>query len=1664
MKQHRFVALIAGVCMVVAATVGAQDIPHGWQPSNPFPEEEAPPAVFDLETGDTEVELYVLGSWTAQSTIATGIAFHPPRPDSGRRVTVPYEYPGFETELFAQTVDLTLSLWLYRTYFFEASFSDESDVNSIAAGYVGDEDELVQEVVVGNVPLTVRPYPYQYTGSPGARAGRDPMPGAVMRLQTARTYHELLVQLESSQARRVRLASGGILAEERIPAHRYLQEGRYVLPDRDVSAVSVYIEDPDGSVLTAGDPRRFRQLEESAGEYTIDRGAGTLRMSAEIRESGRPIAIYYETADGTPVGSSGAGDDALIPLDGTSLAPTEGSALDFEFSDGSLLERLTGGTVTTGPTLNDYKLPLSDGRSALLLRQSGLWSPFEAANLYALPDDLALPEEDSLRIQLVHPGTRTPIEDEREFRVRRVGSTRVVEVVAAEAAAGPETVRNTTWRYPFAERSPREAHAGIYGPTAASGGAPVELLVSYRTDQEEIALDGDVVPGTVNVTVDGRPLQGAEFDPSSGRLSIPESVPSSAVVDVSYREYTSGTAGDLVAVSGNRWEVGPNLSLALAAGVRWTLTDESFSTELDQHPGQATLSTGAGYRGEELTVTAAAAVQLSQSDTTGFMRLAGASGRSTTITPNAETTFPASAPDPAGGILDRERRADTAYRDYWSVDAVGNVSLLPYGRTPEADDSRSGARVGPYLANSTDAAYSGPVAVLEWDELRPEEWIGAQIRVGGGETDLRTARSITIRYRVLPPVGTDSADALPTGGTPELRLDLGALQEDLDGDGTLDEGRSPVDPLLEFSAPQGLRRAGQDAPRLAAAHSEDGNDNGILDGEAPGGVYSTEVLPSGTTNPLDGTGWRTVTIPLDGTDRSRLSATRAARVSLRNSSGTDDANVSGGRLLIGSVEVTRTTDAVVISRNGGTADVSETTDPLSGNDALRRRFTVVGDRLASDAGSQRVYALDWNGAAADSPEPVAFQTEINEFSPDRYGTLSLFVYLDDSEAPVSNNPEETVEVRLAPSGNSPDDTGITVTLPAAELTNRWHQVDVALSDGTVRIDGAATELPADISGDGAYLRVAQLAVRGRSAGTLYVDEIHAGDPTAGFSAAGDVDAVWQRTISTGWLSGTRMTVEQRVTAQGEEFRAGSSGSAGGASPGAGGTGGAVGRSLRSTSLLRGERELLLTEVQTTVETDGSQDSGAFGHRLHAPLVPGGAIRLRERFFRDYAPRGTVANRELELISSGDWGGWRLSTANRADRREVVQQWGLSGTPPAMGPVGTSATLGASVRSLDRMVASEPYGASWLASNARVLPLNQDQGRQERTGEARFTATVGGFEFVPQGGWTNRASLSNDQTDRLEFSARWAADINPEQSRPWEIQPEYRRRWTVQRTSNATSLTDDLSQWGASVRRDTPAIAAIPLVELFQREDQIGYTPLGSGELTRTHDADARIAFARAGGSRPRDLYIPSRVTAAVGRGRRWEADSAADRRTWEMELTATAINLYGEQGSRPRMSWYRSDEFENRVSLRLTEPVGSEVDWEITVGQITRLFGFETTEGELTSSVDVTGPTPRTVAVESGALLRWRTVRYPDLAVFERIQEDPYYQHQEELTVEADFEDGEYRGSEVTARHRTSLVIGANGTISAYGDLGWLVETARYDEGRLHAIGVQIGLEGRLEY
>jgi hypothetical protein len=80
------------------------------------------------------------------------------------------------------------------------------------------------------------------------------------------------------------------------------------------------------------------------------------------------------------------------------------------------------------------------------------------------------------------------------------------------------------------------------------------------------------------------------------------------------------------------------------------------------------------------------------------------------------------------------------------------------------------------------------------------------------------------------------------------------------------------------------------------------------------------------------------------------------------------------------------------------------------------------------------------------------------------------------------------------------------------------------------------------------------------------------------------------------------------------------------------------------------------------------------------------------------------------------------------------------------------------------------------------------------------------------------------------------------------------------------------------------------------------------------------------------------------------------------------------------------------------------------------------------------------------------------------LDEPPRSRHSESLSVEVSFDDTEFRQSVVELRHRTTLEIGANGSVAAFGAIGWEADPAQYADGVLHVLRLLIGIEGRLTW
>ena len=356
------------------------------QPVVPL-EEEAPESILELDVADREVELFIKGSWNALASEVAGITIKP-----GIGLTLldlfPGLIPGF---LFDQSPDLTFSLWLMERYFFEFSITGSFENNSFFMGYQGDPESALRHVYIGNRDIRIDPFPFLAVTDSG-----NSSLGAELELGSPRSDHQLMLRFDNDQAAKKVFLGSFEVVETTLSEAGYLQGRFFLLPDDGVQNLSVLLEDTDGIFSeNDDDDRRYRSADLS--DAVIDSVNGTITLKKN--HTGR-ILVYY-SKNGKPVGSDELGGRALSQVDSDGRIDLDGGPVDFTWDT-------TEDYQPVPNTMGDLRRVRIGEDDYLLIREPGLFSPFEILSAYPLPAET--PSETwRIKISMVRKGTPDPL-------------------------------------------------------------------------------------------------------------------------------------------------------------------------------------------------------------------------------------------------------------------------------------------------------------------------------------------------------------------------------------------------------------------------------------------------------------------------------------------------------------------------------------------------------------------------------------------------------------------------------------------------------------------------------------------------------------------------------------------------------------------------------------------------------------------------------------------------------------------------------------------------------------------------------------------------------------------------------------------------------------------------------------------------------------------------------------------------------------------------------------------------------------------------------------------------------------------------------------------------------------------------------------------------------
>ncbi len=1368
-------------------------------------ERESPASLFETEIGDAEVDLFLTGSWRSRLGFDYGLI----RPREGADVPglpdgrfTARDFPGFTTRPFENIVDLTLSLRLDDRYFFETSFVDDFELDTILFGYDGREQDTLKSLLVGQGPISIPSYPFL----PVAQSAGNTL-GASARLETERTRHDLMARFEPTAAEISRFRGQRELAETRLDPALWIRDRRFILPDEAVTNLRVFREvgtttadgqiDPggryDGPLFTDAAGHIYEEIDIDAdASFSLTRGTVTLDEPA----GGRIVATY--SVQGAQVGDDGLGEDFLpaVQTDGRLDAEARLHANRKQFDDvvggggangnssadeaaATYLRRIGRERALRDDLENGDHQELAEAASlffdldsqdtgeqvpVVLLYEPGFYSPFARADAY---DAGELPEDDSdLTVEYLRAGSRS--EADIPIRPPARGDARGELLVLG----GPE-VRSVEARHPFGVQSL------LYGPGARRRGeeSSFEIVVEETRPRGEISLPGNVIPGTVTLTRNG--VSETRFTVGSGgSVELGFEPGERDELEFRYRTFDRGAeANELVFASGNVFTIDERNTLTLALGGRWdTFADREFTEAPGEQDGTVTLSSQYDYEGERLTGFVRGAGTLSLADTTGARRVFGMEDRSVPVSLPSYRLLPGRVPDPFeftradGGDLTAEELEDPLsapdrgrllYRDYRIDGELRGVGT-------DLDDNRiyeyeSGSLIGPYPALRDEGGERA--AVFDY-ELEADQWVSGQIQIPPGNLPQET-EGLRLRWEAVETIEGDF------DGEVDVYVQFGAVGEDLDSDGILDAGSSanrPTFPFRDDSDGAGFDlRAGGVAKQRGRAATEDGTQTGTLASENPDRIASRKIASG-----LNGTKGRTsVEIRFSESERRKIQDGRAVRLVIvrsdNNSNNNNGTSTARGRILVSDVSIL------------GSPLLARAVKPQTGSETV---FVRTGELDVSAGEISERDARDASGSPIETPLGQAFPESVR-FGTDEENRIFEVNFRKSNNDETSENGGSSNEARIELRGTgtgvhlneyqefvgylhtgtagsleadllyvNSGETGIAAEGIEIPDSKEWQRLGVSLSDGEITIEDSNGSRTLDMRADidrSQEVRTLIMRVRPElesnsndTDDTFYVDELHfsGSRPNVDMILEAGARYVYEGTLfspTTGpSISDFELGARYRIEA---DVTGNTISEIGGATD----TAVTIG-ALRFDAELEAVYSPVFDELVL-----------AAGHGVRGP-VTADALRIEDRYFREFGPPGgDRETRSTTLALRFEETAFDAESRASVSRARLRQSWRVDG---AWDTPRLSASAGASQVS-DRYEPPEAaYAESWIRAYSLLAPYEPEDALERRL-DGAISRSAGPAVVSP----TARLSGSTDSfVDTLEqnstLNARFGIQFAP----------------------------------------------------------------------------------------------------------------------------------------------------------------------------------------------------------------------------------------------------------------------------------------------------------------
>ncbi|RKX79263.1 MAG: hypothetical protein DRP87_03765 [Spirochaetes bacterium] len=1422
-----------------------------------LPEEEAPEALFSTTIGSADVNLYILGSWNLSLAASLGIGYN-----TLDKTFYPKPFPGMDPGvIFKQIPDLTISLWLMDRYFFETTVIEDPGFNTFLLGYKGKKEEFLQSVLIGNRNIGMNPY--SFLDLPEASENSL---GASALFESEKTQHEILLRYDPTEKQEKIFIGENESIEERLNLGDYVTGRFFILPDENVENLTLYLEDGSGS-LRGSDNRFYRRGTSSDAVLSESKGYVFLRKTY----SGR-ILIYYEK-NGYSVGHPSLGRGSLAGLN-PSRDELDPYAEEEDFN--------WGVKDYLGIDMAERKVKVN-GRDCLVLTEAGIFSPFELCNTYLLSE--AIPKESwRVEVYLIKKGALFGEREKLSFATEEE-ENRIAVFVSSTSLRDPLT------RYPFIKKYPL-----LYGPerTRISGYTDEMIVVQMLKPVDGYFLESDVIPGSVTVVRNGIEERNYRIDYDTGEIEFLTYIHPEDRIEIYYRTSSqSRRGGDFLMGIGNRISPVSGVDLEGGMGVRWNILGNTYSEKRGENPGSILTTAGIRYERDKLNLSMDGGISFSTPDTTGVFRIMGMEQAGMSIPISEDNIFPSSIPvEPINSFnLSRNNRGILYYKDFRTYNPFGVSALKPY--TWEVPPSqvypyKTGSKTGPYTASAVHEGIRGEVMVMDYYMNAEKKWVGAQIPLAKNQRppDLSDYTSINFKWKMTEP----ESDV-------KVFFQLGAVGEDLDGDGVLDKEKSKSSTGFPFNDVSSghvlLIGGGPQGTGNNRLDTEDFNNNGFLDAEKKELIIEKELTPVKT-------GWKTEQVFFTSEQRRKLTRASSLRIILINHTGDEvtgkvlvsDFTVAGSSF-ISEAQPSGNVTAREVSEEAGIA-------PPDTGSSLSDDFDEIQSVFHPEGEVQQVLEVSWDSIPVEGKWGIVSYT--SPLPLDLYRKLNFYIRIPRLEGEAS--------ITLSMTGD--DDLGLKVAF-VPEKTEKWQKYSVDLEKAVLYLEGEEVAgSSVTLSSTGGTLARFSLELKGSPSGLLYMDELHLEEAKVRVSPAVSATVEYSIPGTMMWAGKVpavkNLLLKERFSWVGEDFATG------------------YGESLTqnmliSNTMFKADIFFLEAETQLGIIYRKPDLYLTGGHRLRLPAESFPVV-LTDSYSQTESYRGRSFSRANSLfLSLSPLFSSRFEQETALFSSTLSQSWqifldSLWNAPLKLdfqGKIG-KASAGFSIE-------EGFYFENWIKNYSLTIPWNGDAS-PERSGNSSASLNL----FTQPLGFETRPALeyrSFGTTERLQVvdgSVPVKIPITLAAGTPASITitPGYMRSFSF--TTTAERERDYFYDFGvvtSLILSQFYLFESAPLAELFSPGTLDDFAEGSEGLEEAEYKPALLLGFQRNPFSGLAGIFIPVEGNFELKRIIKRIESTLENRHLWEISIRNTAINLFGRMGVYPFFGFYDMEELTTVITLQM---------------------------------------------------------------------------------------------------------------------------------------------------